>query len=232
MKRKLLLLMLAGAALAGTVAAAVSATGSPYGATYPNGKFGENYNPPTAVVNHALISASNLPTDAAARNIVLASLSRAAKPVNEALALKCWKENVCDTGTGGKLVVGEADGFCGNVWRQVLKMEYILQALTYPQIGKIIYTCANLNTQKAISDFRSILAQHANVMIGYADAGAALLPSIREATKRGIPYVTYANGPIGTPGVDYLTVTGPDQCKVGTSFSSVLNKATAAGALI
>ena len=44
MKRKLLLLMLAGCAVAGSVAAAVSATGSSMGSTYPNGKYGENYN--------------------------------------------------------------------------------------------------------------------------------------------------------------------------------------------
>src|SRR5207249_10667084 len=68
--------------------------------------------------------------------------------VNEKLALQCWKNNICETGTGGKITVGEADGFGGNVARQLFKMEFILQALTYPQIGKIIYTDANLNTQK------------------------------------------------------------------------------------
>jgi ABC-type sugar transport system substrate-binding protein len=239
MKRKWLLALGAMSALIVSAAlTATQATGSNAGArgtypgVYPSGKYGETYNPPVAIINKALISPADLPTDPAARNIVLAALARAAKPVNEALALKCWKDNVCDTGTGGKMVVGEADGFCGNVWRQVLHMEYVLQALTYPQIGKIIYTCANLNTEKAISDFRSILAQHANVMIGYADAGAALLPSIRDATKQGVPYVTYANGPIGKPGIDYLTVTGPDQCKIGVAFATVLNKATPAGALI
>jgi ABC-type sugar transport system substrate-binding protein len=209
----------------------VQATG-PLGATYSNGKYGENYNPPISIVNHALITAADLPTDPAARDVVLASLARASKPVNMTLALQCWKNNVCNTGTHGKLVVGEADGFCGNVWRQVLHMEYVLQALTYPQIGKIIYTCANLDTQKAISDFRSILAQNANVIIGYADAGAALLPSIRDATNKGVPFITYANGPIGTPGVDYLAVTGPDQCKIGVAFAKVLNKATPPNALI
>ena len=57
------------------------------------------------------------------------------------LALKCWKDSVCETGHG-TLTVAYADGFGENVWRQVTAMEYIEQALTYPDVKKIIYTSA------------------------------------------------------------------------------------------
>jgi ABC-type sugar transport system substrate-binding protein len=116
-----------------------------------------------------------------------------------------------------------ADGFCANIWREVTKMELILQALSYPQVGKIIYTCANLDTQKAISDFRSLISQGADVMVGYSDAGDALLPAVREATKRGIPFSTYVGGVIGTPGKDYSSVITQDYCVLGQQFAKILN---------
>ena len=103
---------------------------------------------------------------------------RAAQQVDQDKAIECWKKNTCDTGTGGKLTVGLADGFGGNVARQIFKMEFILQALTYTDIGKIIYTDANLDTQKAISDIRSMIAQGVNVIVSYPDAGKALLPGL------------------------------------------------------
>ncbi len=49
-------------------------------------------------------------------------------PEQRALALKCWKASQCETGHG-TLTVAYADGFGENVWRQVTKMEFILQAL-------------------------------------------------------------------------------------------------------
>ena len=43
--------------------------------------------------------------------IALAALGRADKKVNLDLALKCWKNNVCNTGTGGKLTVAYIEQF-------------------------------------------------------------------------------------------------------------------------
>src|SRR5471030_2207048 len=73
--------------------------------------------------------------------VIVEAIKRAAidlTPEQRALALKCWKDSVCETGHG-KLTVAYADGFGENVWRKVTKMEFILQALTYPNIKKIVY---------------------------------------------------------------------------------------------
>ena len=70
-------------------------------------------------------------------------------PEQRKLALECWKNNVCETGHG-TLTVAYADGFGENVWRQVTKMEFIEQALTYPSIKKIIYTSAAGDATKAV----------------------------------------------------------------------------------
>jgi ABC-type sugar transport system substrate-binding protein len=102
-------------------------------------------------------------------------------------------------------------------------MEMILQALTYPEIGRIIYTSAQFDTQKAIADFRSLIAQEVDIIIGFPDAGDAMLPSVRQATERGIIYVPHSFGRLGEPGEDYLTFVAEDVCLLGQKFANVLN---------
>jgi ABC-type sugar transport system substrate-binding protein len=214
-------LVAAVAAVAATAALASSHRSLP-------GSYGENYNASPALMKHAFGTAQNVP------DIVKASVYRAGLPVDKArldLAIKCWKENTCDTGTGGKLTVAEADGFGDNVWREITHMEFVLQALTYPEIGKIIYTNGHANTQKQISDLRGLIAQKVDVIVGFPDAGAALLPTIKQATQRGITYVPYLN-PIGQPGKDYLTVVAEDLCQLGKNFAGILNTQVKTGKVV
>jgi len=145
-------------------------------------------------------------------------------PEQQALALKCWKQSVCETGHG-TLTVAYADGFGENVWRQVTKMEFIAQALTYPEIKKIVYVSARGDAAKAISDMRAYIAEKVNVIVMFADAGAALLPTVREATEAGI-LVTVHNGTDvgGKPGRDYLTNVAENICKLGDAFVDVIAK--------
>ncbi len=167
--------------------------------------------------------------------VALAAFARASQPLSEELvakALECWKNNNCETGTGGAVTLAIADGFGENVWRQISHMEFILQALTYPEIGRILYSSAQYDTQKAISDIRSFIAQEVDIIVGYPDAGDALLPAVREATQRGIIYIPYSYGKIGEPGSDYPTFVGEDVCALGQSFSGILNEEVDAGGKI
>jgi len=195
-----------------------------YGATLKDGDFGEKYAPDPDILAKGLGGAGSLPEEERARNVALATIARASIPVDEDLALKCWKENGCDTGTGGKLKVGLADGFGGNIARQTFKMEFILQALTYPEIGQIGYTDANLDTQKAISDVRSFAAQGYNVILSFPDAGEALVPAYKAATDQGAQVVTWSSGKVGTPGKDYLTYSGSDICSLGHAWGEQFAK--------
>src|SRR5256714_8285052 len=188
------------------------------------GGFGEKYQAKTATLKKALFKATLLPSNKMARNISLAALGRSEKKVNLTLALKCWKNNGCSTGTGGKLKVAYVEGFGENVFRQMSKMEFILQALTYPQIGKIIYTSAHSNPTQALTDFRAAISQHVNVIVTYPDFGDAMLPVFKEATKAGIPVATYAWGYVSGPGTNYLTVVGEDTCRLGKAYANVMNK--------
>ena len=211
---------------AGSAQTTARAAAGPFGPTLKNGTYGECYNPSTALVKKILYGVASLPTSQAQKNVVLAALCRAQKNynVNSALAYQCWKNDGCSTGTGGKMIVGEADGFGGNSAREMFKMEFILQALTYPQIGKILYTDANLNTEKAISDVRSMVAQGAKVILSYPDAGAAMLPAYQAAEQQGDQVALWSNANIGTPGVQYMTVTGTNICLLGTQYAAEMNK--------
>lgn len=179
-----------------------------------------------ALLMKALGTTDNVP------DIVLAAFARAGKPLDQAtidLALKCFHENTCDTGTGGALTMAIADGFGENVWREITHMEAILQALTYPEIGKIVYSSAHYDTQQAISDIRAFVAQGVDFIVGYPDGGDALLPAVREATAAGILYIPYSYGKIGEPGTDYLTFVGEDVCVMGQNFANVLNTEVGTG---
>jgi ribose transport system substrate-binding protein len=142
-------------------------------------------------------------------------------PEQRKLALECWKNNVCETGHG-TLTVAYADGFGENVWRQVTKMEFIEQALTYPDVKKIVYTSAGGDAAKAVSDMRAYVAQKVDVIVTFADAGPALLPTVKEATEAGILVVlhngTYVGGKAGT---DFVTTVAENICNLGADFIKI-----------
>lgn len=212
--------MVAATAGAGMVMAKPSAVGKSAKAAP------EHYNAKPALLQKAFGTTKGISKP------VLAAVYRAGLPVTGSklkLALKCWKENVCETGTGGKFTVALADGFGENVWREVTHMEFVLGALTYPEVGKIIYVSGQNNTQKQISDFRSLIAQKVDLIIGFPDAGAAMLPSYREAVKRGIVVVPYTSTPGGTAGKDYTSFVSEDLCKLGKNFAGVLNQQVKSG---
>jgi ribose transport system substrate-binding protein len=159
-------------------------------------------------------------------DVVIAAVARAGQEVSDdrlEVAMECWQNAQCDTGSGGDVSVALADGFGENVWREVTRMEFILQALTYPEIGEIRYTTAQGDTQKAISDFRGLISQGVDIIVTFPDAGEALLPTAREAARQGITVVPYIAGLGGNAGEDYLTYVAEDLCALGNNFAEVLN---------
>jgi len=193
------------------------------------GGYGELYQAKASTLKHTLFKATLLPKDQASRNIALAGLGRADRKVNYALALKCWKNNGCTTGTGGKLTVAYIEQFGENVYRQMSRMEFILQALTYPAVGKIIYKSAHSDLNQGIADFKAAIAQKVSLIVSYPDYGDAMLPVMKEATDAGIPVATYAWGYVSGPGKNYLTVVGEDTCALGKVYAYVMNRQVKSG---
>ena len=225
-------LVAAGSGAAGRTAKGPSGwVGKGGGATSAGKGYGEIYSAPNASLTHALFNAKLLPTNKAARKISLAAYGRVTKKVNYALALKCWKNNGCSTGTHGKLTVAYVEGFGENTFRQMSKMEFMLEALTYPQIGKIIYRSAHSDLNQAIADFKSVIAQHVSAIVTYPDFGDAMIPVFQQATKAGIPVSTYAWGYVSGPGTNYTTVVGEDTCKLGKAFAGVMYSKVKSGSI-
>jgi ABC-type sugar transport system substrate-binding protein len=193
------------------------------------GGYGEVYKAKATTLKKTLFNATLLPKNPNSRNIALAGLGRSDRKVNLALALRCWKQNTCNTGTGGKLTVAYIEQFGENVYRQMSHMEFILQALTYPQIGKIIYKSAHSDLNQGIADFKAAIAQKVSAIVTYPDYGDAMLPVMKEATDAGIPVATYAWGYVTGPGKNYLTVVGEYTCNLGKAFAAAMNTQVKSG---
>jgi len=193
------------------------------------GGYGEKYQARASTLAKTLFKATLLPAYRPARNIALAGLGRADRKVNYDLALKCWKNNGCSTGTKGKLTVAYIEQFGENVYRQMSKMEFILQALTYPGVGKIIYKSAHSDLNQGIADFKAAIAQKVSLIVSYPDYGDAMLPVMKEATDAGIPVATYAWGYVSGPGKNYLTVVGENTCNLGKAYAQIMNTQVKSG---
>jgi ribose transport system substrate-binding protein len=228
---------------AGTATTAAGNTATTAAAANPLAAYGEDPSKADpALVAKALGPVT--PSDADSWSIVLAAIARADQKPDQATidkALECWHAQSCDTGTGGKLVFGYADGGGDtvNVWRGVSHMEAILQALTYPEIGKIISTAANFSQDPEVpaNDIRFLVQSGASFIVGYPDAGIALAGAVKEAQAAGVPYFSFSAGYIGlpgqdgalVPGTDYAGVVGENLCDLGKSFADVLNKGVGSG---
>ncbi len=124
-------------------------------------------------------------------------------PEQEELAFECWSKSSCTLGSG-ELTLGVADGFGGNTWRKMTKMESILQALTYPEIGKYIYLDAEGDLAKMQANIRSLSAQGAQVILTYDDFGTAVVPAFQAAQRAGAVISNYV-GPVDGASTDALT---------------------------
>lgn len=197
----------------------------------PLAQWGETTDVDPALVQYALGDVGEVP------DIVAAAIARSDVELDDAtiaIAMECWNNVECDTGTGGDVVMGVADGGRLNVWRQTSHMEAILQALTYPEIGKIISRDAQWNTDPSVadSDIRFLIQNDVDFIVGYPDHGTALADAVLAAEAAGIPYIPFSAGWIGLPGddgalipgEDYLTIVGEDLCALGESWADVMNE--------
>jgi ABC-type sugar transport system substrate-binding protein len=135
-------------------------------------------------------------------------------------AYECWTGTSCTIGDG-KTIFGIAEAYGQNQWRKMAKMEIILQALTYPQIGKIIYTDAQGDLAKFQSNIRSLAAQGAKAIVSYNDFGSAALPAFKAAQQQGAKVSVYVGGvPDATPDA-LANQVHADICAIGNDMADV-----------
>lgn len=123
------------------------------------------------------------------------------------------------------LTVAYADGFGGNSWRKITRNLFETEAAKCPNIKKVLYTDAQNDTQKAISDINSLVAQGADVIVTWPDSGEALLPTIKKATQAGVKVLPIIGSVGGAPGKDYVDFVSEDIGAYGRSLAEWTIKA-------
>jgi ABC-type sugar transport system substrate-binding protein len=139
-------------------------------------------------------------------------------------AWQCYKVASCTVGSG-KITLGIADGFGDNTWRQFTRMSIILQALMYPEVGKIIYTNAHGVLSAYQANVRSLTAQGAKAIVGYNDFGPASYPAYQAAQTAGAVISTYVGPANGAPTSAVTTAVQPDLCQAGKTMAAATKQA-------
>ena len=124
-----------------------------------------------------------------------------------------------------KITLGLADGFGDNNWRKITVGEARAEAKLCPSITKFVYTDGQGNTQKAISDIQSDVAQGVNALVVFPDAGKAVLPAITQAYKAGLVVVPYRVFPGGQAGVNYTKYVSTNFAQAGQLWGQFLDSA-------
>jgi ABC-type sugar transport system substrate-binding protein len=141
-----------------------------------------------------------------------------------ATAFACWQGNSCTLGSGN-VTLGLADGFGDNTWRKFSKMSVILQAMTYPQVGKLIFTNAHGVLATYQSNIRELTAQGAKAIVAYNDFGPAAYPAFEAAQRSGAVVSTYVGPGDGAPVSAITTRVQPDICQAGKTMAQVTKQA-------
>jgi ribose transport system substrate-binding protein len=108
-----------------------------------------------------------------------------------------------------------ADGFGDNTWRELTRYSAVTIAAQCPSVTKYVYANGEGNTQKAISDINSLVAQGITGIVDFPDAGKAMLPVLTKAYQAGAIVVPYRVFPGGTGGQNYNAYLSTDFTSAG-----------------
>ncbi|WRS27865.1 ABC transporter substrate-binding protein [Oscillospiraceae bacterium MB08-C2-2] len=116
-----------------------------------------------------------------------------------------------------QIVVGFSQPHSTSAWR-VIQTESITNALK--EAGyKVIYTDAQNNTQKQVSDVEDILAQKPDYLLLAPREEDGLVPALEAAQKAGVPVILLDRKVKGEAGKDYVTFIGSDYFEAGKAVA-------------
>lgn len=107
-----------------------------------------------------------------------------------------------------KATLALLDGYGGNSWRQVTTASGKQTAELCPSITRYEYADGQGDTQKSISDIKSIAAKGIDALVVFGDAGPAVLPAITQVYKSGKVIVPYRVEVGGKEGENYSKFIG------------------------
>ncbi|RUX34047.1 ribose ABC transporter substrate-binding protein [Mesorhizobium sp. M2A.F.Ca.ET.042.01.1.1] len=107
-----------------------------------------------------------------------------------------------------KATLALLDGYGGNSWRQVTTASGKQTVELCPSITKYEYADGQGDTQKSISDIKSMAAKGVDALVVFGDAGPAVLPAITSVFKAGKVIVPYRVDVGGKEGKNYSKFIG------------------------
>ena len=119
-----------------------------------------------------------------------------------------------------KASIALADGFGDNTWRELTRYSAVTVAAQCPSVTGYTYTNGEGNTQKAISDINSLVAQGTTAIVDFPDAGQAMLPALTKAYQAGAIVVPYRVFPGGTSGQNYNAYISTDFTSAGVLWGN------------
>ncbi len=140
--------------------------------------------------------------------------SEASKPVTSGEPTPTSSEPV---GSDKKPVIGFSQPHNTSAWR-VIQTESVMTALEDAGY-KVIYTDAQNNTQKQVSDVEDILAQNPDYLLLAPREEDGLVPALEAAKMAGVPVILLDRKVKGEAGVDYLTFVGSDYVQAGKTVA-------------
>ena len=124
------------------------------------------------------------------------------------------------------------DGNGGNSWRRITTASAKEEAEKCPNVTEYHYADGQGDTQKAISDIKSMAARGIGAMVVFGDAGPAVLPALTAAHEAGVVVVPYRQEVGGEEGVNYTKFVGASFVKDGENFGNFIKREFPDGAKI
>jgi ribose transport system substrate-binding protein len=119
-----------------------------------------------------------------------------------------------------KASIALADGFGDNTWRELTRYSAVTVAAQCPSVTGYTYANGEGNTQKAISDLNSLVAQGVTAIVDFPDAGQAMLPALTKAYQAGTIVVPYRVFPGGKAGENYSAYVSTDFTSAGVLWGN------------
>jgi ribose transport system substrate-binding protein len=119
-----------------------------------------------------------------------------------------------------KASIALADGFGDNTWRELTRYSAVTVAAQCPSVTGYTYANGEGNTQKAISDINSLVAQGVTAIVDFPDAGQAMLPALTKAYQAGTIVVPYRVFPGGKAGENYSAYISTDFTSAGVLWGN------------
>lgn len=119
-----------------------------------------------------------------------------------------------------KATIALLDGYGGNSWRQVTTASGKQTVELCPSITKYEYADGQGDTQKSISDIKSMAAKGVDALVVFGDAGPAVLPAITSVYKAGKVIVPYRVNVGGEEGKNYSKFIGSSFVEDGKSWGT------------